>query len=216
MSRRNSSLTLVCFAVKEEATFFASSAGNRPELKVLITGMGRRNAEKAFKAALQKGRPDLVITAGFAGGLRPGLASGVVLFALDNAAALESALVSAGAQPGRFHCAERVAATAREKQSLWQTTGADAVEMESKVICELCRAEGIACATVRVILDPAEEDLPLDFNLLMTDDQRLDGTKLALALVKSPAKVSALLRLRKQSEAAARKLAEVLSKLVSR
>jgi hypothetical protein len=67
---------------------------------------------------------------------------------------------------------------------------------------------------VRVILDTANEDLPLDFNALMTQDQKLDVRKLAWALIKSPAKVAALLRLQKQSAAAAGQLAKVLEQIL--
>ena len=82
--------------------------------------------------------------------------------------------------------------------------------MESEFICAICRESKIPHATVRVILDAAGEDLPLDFNELATAEHKMDYRKLALALVKSPGKISALLRLQKQSHAAAIKLAEVL------
>ncbi len=67
---------------------------------------------------------------------------------------------------------------------------------------------------MRVILDTVNEDLPLDFNELMTAEQRLDYGKLAMSLLKSPGKVNALVRLRRQSVSAAQKLAEVLRKVL--
>ena len=203
----------MCFAVKEEARAFQKLAGERDDLKVILVGMGKRNAERAIRAALAKERPQLVLTCGFAGGLRPDLAMGTVLFAADAESSLEPALLSAGAKPGRFHCAERVAATAEQKRALWEATGADAVEMESEAICAVCREQSIPSATLRVILDTAEEDLPLDFSRLMTADEKMSYSKLALALAKSPGKVGALVRLQKEARAAAEKLAEVLARI---
>jgi adenosylhomocysteine nucleosidase len=205
---------LVCFAVKEEAAFFQKTSAARSGVRVLLTGIGRRNAERSIRTALEQDRPKLVVSSGFAGGLRPGLKSGAIVYATDPDTEIERALASEGAQSVRFHCAERVAAAAAEKRALWQETGADAVEMESDVIRALCREKGIPTATVRVILDAVEEDLPLDFDQLMTSDQRLSGRKMALALVKSPVKIPALLQLRKQSRDAAKRLAEALTKLL--
>jgi adenosylhomocysteine nucleosidase len=206
---------LVCFAVKEEARAFQKLGGARSGVQVILVGMGKRNAERAIRAALAEKRPQLVLTCGFAGGLRPDLATGTVVFAADRETGLEPALLAAGAKPARFHCAERVAATAEQKRALRKATSADAVEMESQVICAVCQEHKIPCVTVRVILDTANEDLPLDFNQLMTADQKMSYGKLALALAKSPGKVSALLRLRQQTEAAAGKLAEVLGRITA-
>jgi adenosylhomocysteine nucleosidase len=206
---------LVCFAVKEEARAFQKVGEKHSNVQVILVGMGKRNAERAIRAALAKERPQLVLTCGFAGGLRPDLAMGTVVFAADPETGLEPALLAAGARPARFHCADRVAATMEEKRRLWEATGADAVEMESQVICAICREQKIPCATVRVILDTASEELPLDFNRLMTADQKLSYGKLALALARSPGKVGALLRMQKEAEAAAGKLAEVLGRIMA-
>ena len=204
---------LVCFAVKEEARAFKKLAAKRGNLKVILVGMGKRNAERAIRAALAKERPQLVLTCGFAGGLRPDLVMGTVVFAADPETGLESALLAAGAKKAHFHCAEGVAATAEQKRALREATAADAVEMESRVICAVCREQRIPSATVRVILDTANEDLPLDFSQLMTADQKLSYGKLAVALAKSPGKVGGLLRLQKQTRAAAGSLAEILARV---
>src|SRR5436853_271527 len=111
-------MTLVCFAVKEEMTPFREMAGSLDGVEVLVTGMGAKNARCAVRAAIEKRKPVLVLTCGFAGGLRPGLESGAVLFSADGAKDLEAGLLAAGARRGKFHCAEKVAATVAEKASL--------------------------------------------------------------------------------------------------
>lgn len=209
-------MTLVCFAVKEEAHFFNERTARLPNVQVLLTGMGRRRAEQTIRAALARGQPGLVVSSGFAGGLRPELAPGTVVFAVDGQdGPLAAALSGAGAVPARFHCAERVATTAEQKRALRQATGADAVEMESQVITAVCRECQVPSATVRVVLDSATEDLPLDFNELLSPDQQLDNAKLALAVAKSPGKIPALLRLQRQGAEAARRLAEVLERVLT-
>ena len=208
-------MILVCFAVKEEARFFRPQTGSQEQVETLLTGIGRHNAEKSIRTLLGQQKPRLVLSCGFAGGLRPDLAAGSIVFSVEAETDLEAPLMAAGARPARFHCVDRVATTAEEKRAIWQATSADAVEMESQIICECCREQTIPSGTVRVILDTAGEDLPLDFNQLMTADQRMDYPKLAVALVKSPGKVSALLRLQKQSGDAAQRLADVLNKVLN-
>src|SRR3954469_8411594 len=117
--------TLVCFAVKEEAGPFRAQAASLSRIETLITGMGARNAEKAIRDAIAGRRPGLVLTCGFAGGLRPGLKQGEVMFSSDPDAkvplailSLERALLAAGARAGKFHRAARVATTVPEKRIL--------------------------------------------------------------------------------------------------
>lgn len=207
-----SSETLLCFAVKQEAQPFIRlcTAGN---VRTLVTGMGPANAQRAVESELARVQPRLVISAGFAGGLAPELPTGTVLVCSADAQ-LNRLCQAAGAKPGRFHCAPRVATTVREKCALREQTGADAVDMESGIIGTLCDKQGITYGAVRVILDSAGEDLPLDFNALMNSEQALAPTKLALALGRRPWKVPALLRLQRRLAAAALALARILVQVV--
>ncbi len=228
---------LICFALKEEAAPFrkmaAGTAAAAPAAAILITGIGRRNAEKSVCEFLAANSPELVLTCGFAGGLNPDLKPGDVVFEIfSRSSRRESAqtetgnqlepphvgcyekLAAAGAKPVKFFCTEHIATTVAEKKKLRAETGADAVEMESAAIHAVCRERGIPCATVRVISDTANENLPLDFNALAKPDLNLDYGKLAWAIARSPGKIGALLKLQKKTRFAAEKLASVLGKII--
>ncbi len=209
VSRRTIPL-LVCFAVPEEATPFRKMIRRCEDVVVRVVGMGARNAQAGILEALADLDPARVITAGFAGGLNPAFQPGDVLFEADEGFEPPTGWEAGGAQPGRFHCADRVAVTPGEKAALFESTGADAVEMESGVIRRICGERGIPSATVRVISDAADESLPLDFNRLMKADMSMDFLKLAGCLLRSPGKVAELIRFRKQIGAAAEKLAAAL------
>jgi adenosylhomocysteine nucleosidase len=206
--------TLVCFALKEEASAFEKLVMGRADVSILLTGIGRKNAEKSVREYLQQHAPVQVFTCGFAGGLDPELKISDVIF-LTVDWLLNKELVALGARPASFLCAPRVAVTATEKHELRRTTKAAAVEMESAAIHEVCRERGIPCATVRVISDTAHENLPLDFNRLSNPDQSLNFGKLAWAIAKSPGKIPALLRLQKNCRFAADRLAMVLEQVTA-
>jgi len=224
---------LVCFAVGAEAAPFRRR--QPPGSRILVTGMGAENARRGLHASVEAGRPAFVLTCGFAGGLAPDWPPGTVAFDLDpdpspgpesgtgsspsseagRRSGWERRLRAAGAVPGRFHCATRVAVTVDEKRRLRAETGADLVEMESGVIRACCRERGIPSATVRVISDAAGDDLPLDFNALMNAECRLDPLRMAGAILRSPGTVRGLLRLQSRCADAARRLAETLVRALS-
>lgn len=202
--------TLVCFAVKEELQFFASSAAAQ-KTRLLLTGIGRRNATAAIDRAFAQGpAPGLVLSTGFAGGLAPYLRTGDIVFQADSELPLTARLAAKGAKPAVFFCAEHLIVTASEKRRLRLETGADAVEMESECIREFCRKASVPSATIRVILDTADEDLPFDFTRLSRPDGTVGPLQIALALARSPNKLGPLLRLTRRSIHCARRLAEAL------
>jgi adenosylhomocysteine nucleosidase len=203
---------LVCFAVPQEANPFRKIIHERSDVRVLITGMGMANAEHSVHKALQEIRPARVFTCGFAGALNPDLRVGDVVFDTSDSV-LSERLCRAGARPVRFCCLDRVAVTRAEKSALREAHHADAVEMESAVIQKLCGKADVPCVLLRVISDAAQEDLPLDFNALMDERQQLSFARLAMALMQSPQRIPALMRLGRNSALAAERLARVLAQV---
>lgn len=205
---------LVLFAVPQEARPFRAFAASRPELRVRVTGIGARHAEVATREELHRRTPDRVFTCGFAGALNPTLKTGDLVGAWDDAWPDAASLVRAGFARCRFHCSERIAVTAGEKRSLRDQTGADVVEMESGVIQRVCADLGVPAATLRVISDAADEDLPLDFNTLTNADWKLSTGRLALALLRAPGKVAELIRFQRRITAAAETLGGALREVI--
>jgi nucleoside phosphorylase len=203
---------LVCFAMKEEAGAFQRASKANPDVTILVTGIGKANTERSVRDSFSRKMPKAILTCGFAGGLNPELESGTVVYATDDSS-LATKLSSAGAKRVRFFCADRIATTVSEKLELRRSSGADAVEMESEFIHALCRERGIPCATVRVISDAANDDLPLDFNNLANPDLSLNYGKLAWAIAVAPGKIPALMRLQKICRVASENLAGVLKEV---
>lgn len=208
--------TLVCFAVKEEAAPLIRLTHNHPALSIIVTGMGNLNAENAVRSFFQQQKPELVLTCGFAGGLDPELTLGTVVFDENQAAGLGIILEKLCAKRVKFFCASRMIITPAEKRSLREKTGADAVEMESGSIRALCSERHIPCATVRIISDTADEELPLDFNLLMAQDNSISYARLGLTLLKSPGKFPQMLSFYKRTAKVAKKLANVLKDVLQK
>jgi len=195
--------------VKEELESLPPRVRQSGDVRIVLTGVGEKNAEQTLLRELSRSWR-LVLTCGFAGGLNPKLQTGAVVYCADESFPLTSAFETAGALPVRFHCSTRVVITAKEKEALWRATGHDAVEMESRIIRAICHHRGIPSATVRVISDSAHEDLPLDFNQLFGEAQKLRYGKLLGAIAASPRSISGLLKLRQQTRHAARELGRVL------
>jgi adenosylhomocysteine nucleosidase len=191
------------------------------EVVVVLTGAGPGNAARKAARVLAAERCDLVISSGVAGGLRPEHRPGAVLVArrvrrladgkeLVPAAEWTERAVGQGAREAVFVTSSRVAGTAGEKRQLGET--ADAVEMESFAVLDAAAARGVPAAAIRVVSDPVEAELPLDFNRVLDGKGRVRGVALAGALARRPASLAGLIRLARDTRRAAAILADFLER----
>jgi adenosylhomocysteine nucleosidase len=204
---------LITFAVPEEAQPLRALLPDTWPVTVLLTGVGAEAACRTVSPALTRIRPALVLTSGFAGGLKPELRSGDVVYETTGAPGLQPRLEALGT-PVTFLTVRRVVSTVADKQELRRATGADAIEMESTAIRSLCLEAGVPCATVRVISDAANEGLPLDFNRCLTPAGRLIPGRILMECARHPAAIPALIRLRSVTRQAARCLASALRQVL--
>jgi len=102
---------------------------------------------------------------------------------------------------------DRVASTAAEKAELSET-GAGAVEMEAAGVAQKAQAFNIPFYCIRVVTDTANENLPLDFNLMRDSEGRFSRMKILVAGFRV---FPGLLKLNKRSKAAAQALGDFLA-----
>lgn len=192
-------------------------------VRVLLTGMGAPAASRAIRWALES-PVDLCISSGFAGALRPELEIAEVLAARvvhraerELAVAPDRDLLAAACESGarrveRFLTSESLVTEVAEKKVLAET--ADAVEMESFVILAEAARHGVRAAAVRAASDTAAAPLPCDFTALSDARGRIRTGALAVHMLLHPGRIPGLLRLARDSRAAAARLADFFDSYV--
>ncbi len=202
----------------------ASSAGWKGlEIRLVRTGVGGA-ARAAARAVIEDLHPRLVLSAGTAGGLVPGLRAGTVVFASSlvsaeagpgSEIAADAAAVSAaeragagirGFQIGRFATAARPVSTPSEKARLRASSAALVCEMESRHIAEECLSAGTAFAALRAVSDTSKDALP-DFSKF-AGPGGIDPVRMAEYFAAKPDEARRFAALSRKSVSAARRLAD--------
>ena len=197
---------------------------------VLIeSGAGRAAAARATHALLDAHRPRLVVSAGFGGGLDPGLTRGDLVVAQSIVDAVGRAWdAEPGTLPpwlaevprlrlGRLLTMDRIVRLPEEKLSLGGQHAAVAVDMESLAVAEVCRERGAAFLAVRVINDAAEDELPPDVQRLVVQKTRTARLGAALgAICRRPSSLKDMLQLQQRAIEDADRLAKFLLGVIDR
>ena len=140
-----------------------------PAVECLVTGMGRRAGE-AVRRRLSAGGIGLVVSTGFAGGIRPGFEVGDLVMASEviHAPSGERRRPDPGlfglngmASVGPFVTVEQVLPDPAAKAEAGARFGAIAADLESTAVAHAAEAAGVAWVGVRAILDPMEVRLSI-------------------------------------------------------
>jgi adenosylhomocysteine nucleosidase len=190
------------------------------DVDVVLTGVGLRNARRAIDAVMDTSY-SLCISSGFAGGLKPGCAVGDVLAANSVRATAQPAMlqcnaefVAAAEQSGAQRIetllsAEAIASTAAQKAALADV--ADAVDMESYALVAAAQRCNVPAVVIRAISDSFDQDMPMDFSDAISEDGRVVIRTVLREVAAHPAMLPGLIRLGRQSNRAAERLADFLS-----
>jgi adenosylhomocysteine nucleosidase len=208
---------------RRDFDLFKANFGSN-EVTVLLTGMGRENAEEAMRT-LPIEMHDVCISAGLAGALESSLKPGDVVVAstsktLDRKLRVESDVVlvdfavACGARAVNISLtSEKIVATAGEKQEL--SAHGSIVDLETSYVLTAAENHHVPAVAIRAISDAAEEDLPVDFGRILDSRGHLKYGGLLKEVGLHPYRLAPLVKFAGQSRAATGALADFLDRFVS-
>lgn len=208
---------------EKDVEAYRSSVGGL-EICALLTGIGGKKAWVNATRIIWGGDIDLCISSGLAGGLRAEHLVGEVVVARQVEAMswklrlpcdsdmVEMAIRSGAKEVQLMYSVDRVIVDANEKNELGKI--ADVVDMESGDILYEARAFGGRVVAIRAVSDSSDEDMPIDFNRVVTKDGDVSIRRVLGEIIKRPSTLPSLVRFGRQSRAAAEKLAVVLDRYV--
>jgi adenosylhomocysteine nucleosidase len=131
-----------------------------PGAVVVCGGIGREAATEATRAVIERYRPQVVVSAGFAGALVPELRVASLLNP-DKviAASTGTAFETGGVGSGVLVTAAAVAG-AEEKRRLAERFSAQAVDMEAAAVARAAQAEGVSFRALKAISDELDFPVP--------------------------------------------------------
>jgi adenosylhomocysteine nucleosidase len=186
----------VFFALEREAAPFRRAVRGEQSVSIHVTGVGRRRARAATEQLLDDSRPRLAIAAGFCGALAPHLKVGDVV-------------------TSRIVTVDHLVSDPAEKRRLRELHDADAVDMESSAIREVCAARSVECRVVRAVSDTVDTVLSPELVRLLSGGN-VSIWRAMKALARRPSLLAEFRRLARDTKLAARRLSDVLMSLVSR
>jgi adenosylhomocysteine nucleosidase len=199
------------------------------EVYVLITGVGAQAAAQAMDLMLRMADMeqhfDVCVSSGLAGALCETLGVGDIIAPQELIAEMKHADVGTdrikvddelrqlalrqGAKNADcLLTTDQILVKASQKKSC--ASRAQSVDMESFEIVKQAVAWGARGVVIRAISDSATDDLPINFNLTLSEKREVSLGKVLLQLAKNPLALRALIRFGKQSQRAGAQLAGFL------
>ncbi len=188
---------------------------------IIHTGVGRKTCRDRMEIVLRRENFECLISAGFAGALEKDLRVGHLLVSenFSNQELLSSAKLKLTADStflGRLLTVPRMVESVADRESLNKKHGAAAVDMETEVIDELCRAHNLPMLSIRAISDTASEPFPAPANVLFNvAKQKTDFVRLGVYLITHPSAFGRLNAFRKRVAVARKALANALEQILA-
>ncbi|HKV48888.1 MAG TPA: hypothetical protein VJN69_12415 [Candidatus Acidoferrales bacterium] len=195
-------------------------------VEFVVSGMGPARAARAMEA-VASAEYSAVVAAGLSGALHPELEVGNIVIpntvrrageesaplACDSALCAE-ALATGGKSIETLVSSESIATTVEEKHRLGE--GADAVDMESFSVLASALRLKIPTIAIRAISDRHDQALPLDLSSTLDERGQVSIPRVMKLVAGRPGQIASLMKLGRDSKAAAEALARFLDGYIER
>lgn len=194
---------------------FFTGKVNGTRVQVALSGVGQKRAHQAMLPLLKYGKPELLLSLGYSGGLKSHLRPGDSLLAQTVETPEGRLFTSAGGQ-ARLLSVSKLAPTPESKRELARRhPHADAVDMETAALAEAAEEAGIPWQALRVVIDPLDHPLPIHFNRCVNGKGQTQSSKLAREILSHPHKLPALIQFAGWERKARKQLLEASTRLLS-
>jgi nucleoside phosphorylase len=197
----------------------------RSTVDFVITGVGTANAQRAMEG-LARTEYSMCIASGFAGALQASVKVGDVVVAkrvqqdgsgriVACAQNFWNSAMDDGAKPIETLLTTAHLVNAAAEKSRLASFG-EAVDMESFAILSTAQASNIPAIAMRVISDSFDGDLPAGIDTLVDEQGNVHGGRVVRYVARHPLAIPALMRLGRESKAAAEALARFLEAYIKK
>lgn len=204
------------------------------EIIIVEAGMGFHNAATAAEDLIREAHPDMIISAGFCGGVSAELRVGDVVVATDLtivsdngresvpveiSAASRNFVVRQTAKGRRVFGALFASTTSiMPKSRLALMLPADSctvVEMESAAIAIVAVENNIPFGGIRAVSDPLDEELGFSLDEFCDPQMRVRIPRVLLTIARKPRIIPQLIRLARNSRVAAASLSQAMERFLA-
>ena len=214
---------------QEHLDFYEGTLAGQP-VALLALGVGKECARIAAEMTIKCYRPDLIISAGFGGGLQSAVRDGDIVigtevldlcaddgkdarwrssYRLSRHSELTETNGDFRIHRGKMLTADEMVLRAKYKMRLGKATGALTVDMETSAVAAVCAARNTDLLALRCITDNDHESLPREFNDFFIVGQ-LQPSRIISACVRRPRLLADLARLGYRAKGSGKNLARFL------
>ena len=190
-------------AVQRHGKLLSGRIGSR-DVTILHTGVGARDCNERLEILLHKTRPSLVISSGFAGAVAEQLRAGDLILAQnfsDSGLLANADRILGDRRPRvvKLFTSTSIIDSIDERNEIARVAGAEAVDMETGAIADVCKVHGVPLLSLRVISDTLSRPFPAPPSVLFDlERQQTNFGRLLVYLLRDPGSVSRLFRFGRQ------------------